>query len=52
MSCGIESDIITEGFQPSEEMHQLRFTQLIGDGDSSVFYSVVLNVTYGRRVKK
>ena len=44
---------ITEGFQRSEEMHQLRFTQLVGDfGDSSVFYSVALNVTYGRRVKK
>ena len=43
-SCGMESDIITEGFQRSEEMHQLRFTQLVGDGDSSVFYSVALNV--------
>ena len=51
-SCAMEPDIITEGFQRSEEMHQLRFTQLVGDGDSSVFYSVALNVTYGRRVKK
>ena len=51
-SCGMELDIITEGFQRSEQMHKLRFTQLVGDGDSSVFYSVALNVTYGRRVKK
>ena len=51
-SCAMEPDIITEGFQRSEEMHGLRYMRFIGDGDSSVFHNIVTSVTYGRHVKK
>ena len=51
-SCAMEPDIITKKFQHSEEMHLLRYMQLIGDGDSSVIHSVAINVAYGRHVKK
>ena len=51
-SCSTESDIIVEGFKLSESMHGLRYMWMIGDGDSSVHYSVTINVPYGRDVKK
>lgn len=51
-SCAMEADIITDGFRQSEAMHKLRYLYLVGDGDSSVFYSVANNVSYGRLVKK
>ena len=31
----MEKDIIIEGFKPSENMHGLRYTPLIADGDST-----------------
>ena len=46
--CAMETDIITEGFRKSEAMHNLRYLYLVGDGDSSVFYTVATNVPYGR----
>ena len=48
----MESDIIVEGFKLSESMHGLRYMWMIGDGDSSVHYSVTINVPYGIDVKK
>ena len=51
-SCAMEADIITEGFRKSEAIHRLRYLYLVGDGDSSVFHSVAVNVPYGRYVKK
>lgn len=51
-SCAMETDTITEGFLRSEVMHGLRYMHLVGDGDSSVFYSIATNVPYGRYVKK
>ena len=48
----MEQDIIVEGFSKSEQMHGLRYTGLIGDGDSSVYSKIIENVPYGRRVKK
>ena len=51
-SCAMEPDTITEGFLSSETMHGLRYMELVGDGDSSVFNSIITNVPYGRYVKK
>lgn len=52
-SCSMEADIILEGFRQSEEMHGLRYLWLIGDGDSSVYHSVVTGVpSYGRDITK
>ena len=49
----MEKDIIVEGFKQSENMHGLRYTGLIADGDSSVHRSIIDSVPiYGRRVKK
>ena len=48
----METDIITEGFRKSEAMHRLQYLYLVGDSDSSLLYSVVTNVPYGRLVKK
>jgi len=36
-SQAMESDIIIEGFQQAEQMHGIRYTKIIADGDSSVF---------------
>ena len=43
-STSIEADIILEGFRQSKEMHGPRYLWLIGDGDSSVYHSVVMGV--------
>ena len=51
-SCSMESDIIVEGFKLSESMHGLRYMWMIGDGDSSVHHSVMINAPYGRDVQK
>ena len=51
-SCSLESDIIVEGFNQSETMHGLRYIWMVGDGDSSVYLSVTLNVSYGLGVHK
>ena len=52
-SCSMEADIILEEFCQSENMHGLRYLWLIGDGDSSVYHSVVTGVpSYGRDITK
>ena len=52
-SCSMEADIILEGFRQSENMHGLRYLWMIGDGDSSVYHSVVTGVpSYGRDITK
>ena len=43
-SCSMEVDIILEGFRLSEEIHGLRYLWLIGNGNSSVYHSVVTGV--------
>ena len=49
----MESDIIASGFKLSEQIHGLRYTKLIGDGDSSVLHTIQTTVlTYGRHVTK
>ena len=46
-SSEMETDIILKGFLQSEEQHGLRYTQFIGDGDSSVYPALVSGVPYG-----
>ena len=48
----MEADIIAAGFKASESMHGLHYTEVIGDGDSSVLHTVQTTVPYGRDVKK
>ena len=44
----MKADIILEGFRQPENMHGLRYLWLIGDGDGSVYHSVVTGVpSYG-----
>ena len=51
-SCAMEANIIAEGFQLSEKMHGVRYLWFIGDGDSSVYHTVVTGVpSYGHHVK-
>ena len=52
-SCRMEADIILEGFRLSEETDSLWYLWIIGDGDCSVYHSVVTGVpSYGRKIKK
>ena len=52
-SCQMESDIIIEGFQQAEAEHGVRYMRFIGDGDSSVYSTLVQNVTScGCHIKK
>lgn len=51
-STAMESEIIVEGFQKTEEIHQLRYLSFIGDGDSSVFAKLKEKVSYGNIIKK
>ena len=49
----MESGIIATGFRQSENMHGVRYTQVIGDGNSSVLYIIQTTVqSYGRDVVK
>lgn len=51
-STSMERDIILEGFRESENAYGLRYTTMIGDGDSSVHLAVLTGVSYGHIVKK
>ncbi|XP_063229291.1 uncharacterized protein LOC134534727 isoform X1 [Bacillus rossius redtenbacheri] len=46
-SNAMESDIIVEGFKCSVSMHNLKYHQLIGDGDSSIMTQLVKAQPYG-----
>jgi len=48
----MESDIIVEGFKISEEKHGIRYTSFIGDGDSSVYSSLVKALEWGYSITK
>ena len=48
----MESDIILRGFQDSEKQHDVRYTQFIGDGDSSVHPTLVSGVPWGYAIRK
>ena len=52
-SSQTESDIILERFKQSEEVHGVRYIQFIGDGDSSVYITLVQCVpVWGRFIEK
>lgn len=43
-SSSMETDIILEGFRKAEKQHGVRYTKVIGDGDSSVYPTLVAGV--------
>ena len=51
-SSAMETDIILEGFCQSITQHGLRYTRFVGDGDSSVYPTLVRKVPYGSSIKK
>ena len=51
-SAAMETDIIVEGFQKCEQQHGIRYTSFIGDGDSSVYSSLIEAVPWGYSIKK
>ena len=52
-SSSMESDIILEGFRVAEKQHGLRYTNFIGDGDSSVHTTLISGVPgWGHAITK
>lgn len=51
-SGAMESDILVEGFRSSIAAHKLKYTTVIGDGDSSVYMKLKQNVEYGHQLSK
>ena len=52
-SSEMETDIILEGFLEAERVHGVRYIQFIGDGDSSVYSTLLQNVPgWGHSIKK
>jgi hypothetical protein len=43
----METAIILEGFKNSVGMHNLKYTKIIGDGDSSVYKKIKESMPYG-----
>ena len=40
----METDVILEGFLEAEQVHGVRYTKFIGDGDSSVYPTLLQSV--------
>ncbi len=52
-SSEMETDIILEGFLEAERVHGVRYTKFIGDGDSSVYPTLLQNVPgWGHAIQK
>ena len=52
-SSEMESDIILEGFKEAKETHEVRYLRFIGDGDSSVYPTLLQRVpVWGRYIIK
>ena len=52
-SSEMETDIILDGFLKAEQMHGVRYTRFIGDGDSSVFPTLRENIPiWGHDIQK
>lgn len=52
-SSEMEADAILEGFLEAERVHGLRYTKFIGDGDSSVYPTLLQNVLgWGHAIRK
>ena len=46
-SSQMETDIILEGFRAAEKIHGVRYMRFVGDGDSSVYPTLLTNVPEG-----
>ena len=52
-SSAMETDIILEGFKAAESKYGLRYTRVTGDGDSSVYPTLIQNVPgWGYAIQK
>ena len=52
-SSEMETDIIVQGFTEAEKVHGVRYTKFIGDGDSSVYPTLIQKVSgWGHAIKK
>ena len=52
-SSSMETDILVEGFKRAETQHGLRYTTFIGDGDSSVYPTLLSQVpVWGHAIRK
>ena len=52
-SSKMEADIILEGFKKAEQVHGVRYKRFVGDGDSSVYPTLIDNVPgWGRYIEK
>ena len=52
-SSEMETDIVLEGFLQAEKVHGVRYMEFIGDGDSSVYPSLLQNVPgWGYAIRK
>lgn len=52
-SSEMETDIILEGFKQAEQVHGVRYMHFVGDGDSSVYPTLLQNVPgWGHAIKK
>ena len=52
-SSEMETDIILEGFLEAERVHGVRYTKFVGDGDSSVYPTLLQNVPgWGHAIQK
>ena len=48
----MEADIILEGFCKCYEQHGVRYIEFIGDGDSSVYPTLISSLPWGFAIKK
>ena len=51
-SAAMKTDIIVEGFKKCEQQHGIRYTTFIGDGESSVYSSLIEAVPWGYSITK
>lgn len=49
-ATSMEEDIILEGFQRSVEMHGVKYSTLIGDGDSGIIKKLLTAMPYGPNI--
>ena len=48
----MEANIILEGFRICEQRHGVRYISFIGDGDSSVYPTLLFNMPWGYAITK
>ena len=51
-SSAMETDIIVEGFKKCTQQHGIKYTKFIGDGDSSVYPTLISSVPWGYTIEK